>query len=255
VSFSGTADPAAEKHCNMNHKLEKAINNNHSLYQAIFSHYHIELRIKDNVAYTENQVPPLYSNIVTRSEEWRPDDHFRKIERNYEDEKWSEWSIKDSFRVLDLSKDGFGKLFDAQWIYLERNNFNPIKPNHFQYQTIQSEEGLLSWRLAWNRDAALGQKIFNAKLLNDSNIYFLAGYDRGKLVSGCLVNETDDVLGISNVFAPDRGIVHWSGIVSFLLTLFTDKDIVGYELEKLVAELAPLGIEAIGNLSIWLKTR
>lgn len=149
----------------------------------------------------------------------------------------------------------FEKLFDAQWIYLERNNFKPINPNHLQYEIIKAEGELLNWRLAWDRDAALGKKIFNAKLLNDPNVHFVAGHDRGKIVSGCFINETDDGLGISIFFAPDSTILHWSGIVSFLLTLCSNKHIVGYECEKLVDELAPLGFEAIGNLSVWLKKR
>ena len=239
----------------MNEKLQKALNNNHGLYQAIFNHYNIHLHIEDSVAYTEKQVPPLYSNLVTRSETWRPDDHLKKIDRKYEAENWREWSIKDSFRVLDLAIYGFAKLFDAQWIYLERRNFKPIHSNHCHYQFIEAEKDLLDWRLAWNMDASLGNKIFNAKLLDDPNVHFVARHDREKMVSGCFTNKTDGVLGISNFFSSDSTILQWSGIVSYLLTQFSDHVIVGYEREKLVDEVALLGFETIGNLRVWLKKR
>jgi hypothetical protein len=93
------------------------------------------------------------------------------------------------------------------------------------------------------------------KLLDDPKIHFVAGYDEGKMLSGCLVNETDDVLGISNFFSPDKAILYWSDVITFLEALFRHKDIVGYERDSLVSELVPLGFEGIGNLRVWLKKR
>ena len=239
----------------MNDKLQTAINNNHGLYQAIFNHHGVHLHIQEDIAYTEKKVPPLYSNLVTRSKGWRPDHHFTTIDGNYESENWSEWSVKDSFQALNLSRYGFEKLLDAQWIYLGRNNFTPVEPSRLQYGLIKTMEDLSSWRLAWNLDVALGKGIFNEKLLDDPKIHFVAGYDEESIVSGCLVNETDDVLGISNFFSPDKAILYWSDVITFLGALFRHKDIVGYERDSLVNELVPLGFEGIGNLRVWLKKR
>ena len=112
-----------------------------------------------------------------------------------------------------------------------------------------------SWTLAWSPDVAVGKGIFNEKLLDDPKIHFVAGFNEGKMISGCLVNQTDDVLGISNFFAPGKATLYWSDVITFLGALFGHKDIVGYERDNLVSELAPLGFEGIGNLRVWLKKR
>src|ERR1700738_1235806 len=231
----------------MNGKLKQCITNNNCLYQAIFSNHNIKFHIQNDIAYTTEKVPPLYSNVVTRSKEWSPDDIFKNIDQYFEEENWSEWSVKDSFHTLDLSEYGFEKLFDAQWIYLETADFKPLNPNGLRYEILKTESDLLNWRMAWDSDVTLGEKIFNAKLLNNRDIYFIAGYENENIVTGCFINKTDDVLGISNFFAQDNFIFYWSGIISFIFTYVESRNIVGYEREELVAELASLGFQSIGT--------
>jgi hypothetical protein len=240
----------------MNDKLAKCIKNNNDLYQAIFESDHIKFHIKDDIAYTEKQIPPLYSNLVTRSKGWAPDDIFSNIDRHYEDENWSEWSIKDSFSVLDLAVYDFQKLFDAQWIYLQTTDFKPLeRDDDLRYENIKTEKELSDWRIAWDSDVVLGEKIFKTKLLNNPNIDFIAGYEKARLISGCLVNKTDDLLGISNFFAPRQSISDWSNIVTFILKTIGNKDIVGYERESSVGALKILGFESLGSLTVWIKRR
>jgi hypothetical protein len=240
----------------MNGKLKECISNNNGLYQAIFSNHNIKFNLQNDIAYTTEKVPPLYSNLVTRSKEWSPDDIFKNIDQNYEEENWSEWSVKDSFNILDLSIYGFDKLFDAQWIYLEGTDFKQLlNTNDLRYKIIETEKDLLSWRMAWDSDVTLGEKIFKTKLLNNRDIYFIAGYENKKLVTGCFINRTDDVLGISNFFAPDNSLLYWSDAVSFILNSIGNNNMVGYEREELIAGLARLGFEAIGKLSVWLKRK
>ena len=100
----------------MQDKLQKAICNNNELYEAILSSQDIKSHKTDSIWYSLENTPPFYSNLVTVSKEWKPDDVFRNIDFNYEKENWEEWSIKDSFAVLDLTEFGFTKLFDAQWM-------------------------------------------------------------------------------------------------------------------------------------------
>jgi hypothetical protein len=237
----------------MNDKLKKCIKNNNDLYQAIFESDHIKFHIKDDIAYTEQQVPPLYSNLVTRSKGWAPDDIFSNIDRHYESENWSEWSIKDSFSVLDLAVYDFQKLFDAQWIYLQTTDFKPLETDDVRYENIKTERELSDWRIAWDSDAALGEKIFKRQLLNNPHLDFIAGYEKARLVSGCLVNKTDDLLGISNFFAPSQSISYWSSIVTFILKTIGNKDIIGYEREPSVGVLKILGFESLGSLTVWIK--
>src|SRR5688500_2285936 len=135
----------------MKNKRQKAIRNNNDLYKEIFENQNIESSLTDSIWYCLDKTPPLYSNLVTISEEWKPDDIFRNIERKYEDEKWEEWSIKDSFGLLDLAPYGFAKLFDAQWIYLEAAKFKPESECRNQnYEIVKNQDDLAKWRTGWD---------------------------------------------------------------------------------------------------------
>ena len=240
----------------MTDKLQKAIFNNNGLYEAIFSNHNLQPIKASSIWYSLEKTPPLYSNLVTFSEDWLPDDIFRSIELNYEKERWSGWSIKDSFNVLDLSKYGFQKLFDAQWIYLEAAKFKEKKTNkNLRYEIVNGEDLLSMWRIAWDSDEQLGKEIFNAKLLDNPKVCFVAGFERKQIVSGCFVNKTDDVLGVSNFFAPDENTDYWSDILGFILDSIERIDIVGYEQKEVASKLRSFGFESVGNLSVWLKKR
>ena len=158
-------------------KLAKAIRNNNDLYEAIFSPQNIKTYRNDSIWYCLEKTPPLYSNLVTVSEDWKPDEIFRKIDASLKN-----WSIKDSFGCLDLCEYGFEKLFDASWIYLEAANFKPIKTDiNLRFEIVKSEEVLSNWRIAWDADEQLGKEIFNKKMLDNPKIFFVAGYEEEKV--------------------------------------------------------------------------
>lgn len=235
-------------------KLHKAIRNNNGLYEAIFRRNYLHHQKTNSIWYSLEKTPPLYSNLITLSTEWQPDEIFRSIDLAYEKEKWQSWSIKDSFGVLDLEKYGFKKLFTAEWIYLEFANFKPKPANpYLSYKILTHKEDLSAWRLAWDSDEQLGKEIFVDKLLNDQKVKFVAGYQEDKIVSGCFVNKTDDVLGISNFFPTGEEAEYWSDMINFIFNSIEKLDIVGYEQNETVNKLHPLGFESIGNLSIFIK--
>ncbi len=240
----------------MKDKIQQAIYNNNGLYEAIFANHQIKFKQTDFIRYSLEQTPPLYSNLVTISKDWKPDDIFGNIDIRYENEKWDEWSVKDSFGVLDLSEYGFTKLFEAQWIYLEAEKFKPYGTNgSLHYEIVTTENVLSAWRIAWDSDEQLGKEIFNPKLLNNPKVYFVAGYDGKQIVSGCFVNRTDNILGISNFFAPDKDNKYWSETISFIFGSIGQRNIVGYERNELADTLQTLGFVVVGDLTVWLKNR
>lgn len=238
----------------MNDKLAKAIRNNNDLYEAVFSPQELQSHRNNSSWYCPEKTPPLYSNLVTVCENWKPDDIFRAIDANFKKENWDEWSIKDSFGCLDLREYGFEKLFDAKWIYLEAERFTPIKMDgKLIYKIVESADVLANWRIAWDSDEKLGKQIFDAELLDNPKVFFIAGYDNEKIVSGCFVNKTADVSGISNFFAPDENINYWSEMIEFIFDSIKVTDIVGYERKNLTEKLQTLGFKTIGDLTVWLK--
>jgi hypothetical protein len=238
----------------MNAKLAKAILNNNELYEAVFSPQQIKSYKNDLIWYCLEETPPFYSNLVTVSENWRPDKIFEEIDRNFKKENWEKFSIKDSFSVLDLTKFGFKKLFDAQWIYLEAENFKPQKQSgKLNYKIVKNEIELKKWKIAWDADENIGNSIFYPQMLNDPKVFFVTGFDKDKIVSGCLINKTPDVLGISNFFAPVETIDYWSEMINFIFDSIKCTDVVGYERSNFARELQTLGFEDVGDLTVWLK--
>lgn len=240
----------------MNEKLRKAIRNNNDLYEAVFKEQNLNFRRNDSICYTLEKTPPLYSNLVTISPDWKPDEIFRTIDKNFEKEGWEEWSIKDSFAWLDLSVENFKKLFDAQWFYLKAGDFAPVETSaKLNYKIADNEKVLAEWRIAWDADESLGREIFHPKMLDNPKVFFVAACKGEKIVSGCLVNKTEDVLGVSNFFAPADDIEYWSQTIQFIYDSINFADIVGYERKSLLTKLLPLGFEAVGALSVWLRKK
>lgn len=240
----------------MKEKIQKAIRNNNDLYEAILGSKKIRSERTESIWYCLEKTPPLYSNLVTISKKWIPDDIFRSIDLSYENERWDKWSIKDSFAVLDLDEYGFTKLFDARWIYLEAEKFTPReKSAELRFEIVKTEDALSAWRKAWDADVKLGREIFAPELLNDARVHFIAGYKDEEIAAGCFVNRTGGVLGISNFFAPDENIIYWTGLLEFIFDRVEHLDIVGYERKETVDKLQTLGFEPTGNLAVWLKKR
>lgn len=227
--------------------------NNHALYQAVFLPKGISFEQNDSIWYSLEKPPPLYSNIVTRSPEWQPDEIFREIDQRFESEGWDEWTIKDSFGVLNLEPYGFTKLFDAQWIYLDQNNIKPtLKDTDLKWKIVPTTDELDRWLLAWDDDESIGKQIFSSQMLDDPDLKFMAGFEDTNLISGCLLNRSDDVIGISNFFAPASRTRYWSQMIEFILTQ-TATDLAGYSRNP--EEWTQLGFETIGPLTVWIKRK
>lgn len=238
----------------MNEKLVKAIINNNDLYEAVFKAQNLNWRRNDSICYCLEKTPPFYSNLVTVSDDWRPDEIFRRIDAKFAAENWDEWGIKDSFAVLDLTEFGFKKLFDAEWIYLKAENFKPLEiAGELKYKVIENDRELSNWKIIWDADEKIGNEIFYPQMLENPDVFFVAGFEEEKQVSGCLVNKTADVLGVSNFFAPSEKPHYWSETVAYIFDKMGAADIVGYERSEIVEELKKIGFEAEGDLTVWLK--
>ena len=234
-----------------------AILNNNALYDEIFAFRNNIFQRQDSAYFTLEKTPKYYSNLVTIDENWNSDQIFRAIDRKFEDENWTEWSIKDSFAVLDLEKNGFSRLFEAKWFYLEPENFIPSeRKENLRFKVVKNEEDLKLWRRLWDSDEKLGNEIFDSKLLENPDLFFIAGYRKDEIILGCLLNKSEQVLGISNFFSPEKDIFYWSETIKFIYSAISKTKLVGYERMEFVNELVDtLNFESVGNLVVWLKKR
>lgn len=234
-------------------KLHKAINNNIGLYASIFGSRALTFQQTDDVWYSFDQAPPLYSNLISISRSWEPDDDdiMQNLIRGFQNDHWSKLSVKDSFNVLDLTPFGFAKLFDASWVYRETHmELPPSSSSGIEYKPVKDENTFEAWEVAWSakEEDEFGKQIFDISLLADPNLTFLAGFESGQIVSGCLLNRTDDVLGLSNVFAPNDDPTNTIEMIAAINKYLGTVDIVGYQQNVDLDN----GFESVGELSVWL---
>ncbi|MFC5854312.1 hypothetical protein ACFPZI_21680 [Streptomyces chlorus] len=160
-------------------------------------------------------------------------------------------SVKDSFADLDLTEAGFQVLFEAQWIH--RPASAPATTPDLAWDVAGDPDTLRAWALAW--DAGDGNAdLFRPELLDDPATFVLAGHSAdGGVVAGAVASLSDQVIGISNVFALDGGPdVAWPVVLDAVHWLFPTLPVVGYEHGDDLAVAVRHGFEPVGPLRIWL---
>ncbi|MBG0857685.1 hypothetical protein I2W78_39025 [Streptomyces spinoverrucosus] len=160
-------------------------------------------------------------------------------------------TVKDSFADLNLTEVGFRVLFEAQWIY--RPPSKPTPASDLVWDVAGDPDKLRAWALAWD-DGDGNADLFRPELLDDPATFVLAGQSAdGRTVAGAVANQSDDVVGISNVFALDGGPdAVWPVVLGAVNRLFPTMPVVGYERGDDLAAAVRHGFEPVGPLRIWL---
>lgn len=160
-------------------------------------------------------------------------------------------SVKDSFADLDLTEAGFEVLFEAQWIH--RPAGAPAPASDLVRGVTDDPDTLRAWALAWD-DGDGNADLFRPELLNDPATFVLAGQSAdGRVVAGAVASRSDQVVGISNVFALDGGPdTAWPVVLDAVHRLFPTLAVVGYEQGEGLAAAVRHGFEPVGPLRIWL---
>ena len=112
---------------------------------------------------------------------------------------------------------------------------------------------LRAWALAWD-DGDGDADLFRPELLDDPATFVLAGQSAdGRVVAGAVASRSDQVVGISNVFALDDGPdAAWPVVLEAVHWLFPALPVVGYEHGDDLAAAVRHGFEPVGPLRIWL---
>ena len=160
-------------------------------------------------------------------------------------------SVKDSFVDLDLTEVGFQVLFEAQWIH--RPASVPAPASDLVWDVAGDPDTLRAWALAWDDGDGIAD-LFRPELLDDPATFVLAGQSPdGRVVAGAVASRSDQVVGISNVFALDGGPdAAWPVVLDAVNWLFPTLPVVGYEQGDDLAAAIRHGFEPVGPLRIWL---
>ncbi|MBF8186056.1 hypothetical protein ITP53_09920 [Nonomuraea sp. K274] len=185
------------------------------------------------------RTPLYYPDAVTLTPEATVDDVLGHIDAG------PGASVKDSFATLDLPD--FDVLFEAQWIYHPAPR--SLADTDVAWEVVGDAATLREWE-----QACFGGEVtdlFLPKLLDEAVV--LAGRIGGDIICGSVLNASDQVAGISNVYAVDTLIdAAWSGSLTMAAKLFPGRPLAGYETdpEPAVAH----GFTTIGPLRVWLRS-
>ena len=205
----------------------------------------------ESVWVCQHPTPRFYPNIVTLS----PDDlsaQRHAVERLRQALPGS-WAVKDSFATLDLAPLAFTQLFEAQWIWRPGDAQPPIVRSDLRWTRIIDAAALESWERAWaGEDDGSVDRIFLPPLLHDPGIAIFAARQEERIVAGVIANRTDDVLGLSNLFAPTAMLEHgWAGAIASIAATFPSLPMVGYESGDDLAMAERFGFERVGPLRVY----
>ena len=143
-------------------------------------------------------------------------------------------SIKDSFATLHLP--GFEVIVEGSWLY------RPSGPARGAEWSAVTASELPEWERAWGEPRGL----FVPALL--ANAQFVAARSGGRIVAGAILNRSDDVVGISNVFGGD-----WAGAAATAARLYPGMPLVGYAAGDDLAAASRQGFEVVGPLRVWMR--
>jgi hypothetical protein len=144
----------------------------------------------------------------------------------------------------------------AEWIYLPVSRIRniPTSGKATRWKVVRSHGALAEWESAWGRavgDVSEG-RIFMPSLLENANIFMVAGYRDNCIVAGAIGNCSNDVIGWSNFFAPDGDEFDCAAAsLATIAGVFPSFPIVGYERAYGLRNAQALGFEALGPLRVW----
>lgn len=201
-------------------------------------------------------VPRFYSNLITLSPKdpagqraWVAHLLTRRLR----------FSVKDSFAALDLSGLGFDVLFEATWLWHDPVRRTPESASQraLGWSVVWDAAGLARWEAVWaglhaGQVVPGSERVFRDGLLHEPGVSLLAGARDGQIVAVAAANQTGDVVGLSNVFAPavDAAVV-WAEVVDYVGKLFPGRPLVGYERSDDLASAEAVGFRPVGSLRVW----
>jgi hypothetical protein len=183
--------------------------------------------------------PPFYPNVVTLAPTGRLAAEIVQAEGAF--------AVKDSFAQLDLAPLGFAPLFEAMWIW--RDPQPVAKSDGTTWHIIRDAESLLRWEAAWRGDEP-ALDLFRPALLQERDHAFIAIEVEAQIVAGCVASRSAAVVGLSNLFGPDRlAAACLAAVQDFAPGL----PVVGYDEGAALVLMKSLGFQELGPLRVWLR--
>ena len=237
-------------------QLKQAVFNNAQWCNAVCRAHGSAGEFRESIWLHPGKVPPFYPNLITLDAK-SADTQLAVLQAMAADGLPSGWAVKDSFAALDLEPQGFLNVAEAQWICRTGLSSPEFDLSGLTSDLVKTSEELIEWESAWRgvpKEQVIESVIFPPALLDDQNIVFIRVHKEGQLIAGAIANQTDQVVGLSNLFAAEESQAsYWAIIVSAIEEQFPSLPIVGYEADDELEIAQSLGFETLGPLRVWIK--
>ena len=241
-------------------QIEQAARNNAIWCDTICRAHGIPGEFYDTVWINRHPVPRFYSNAVTLADQRLAATQLARLQGLLASNLPGRWSVKDSFRVLDLTALGFQVLFEATWLWRAPSPTAPPSAHTTtRWTCVRSVPELTHWEIAWSGDPANASptpqpRLFVPALLTNPDVAFIAGYQDQAIVAGAIANRTEEVVGLSNVFVPlNDSAEFWAGCIASVQERFPGLPLVGYEREPNLTVVQAVGFEKVQDLRVWIR--
>jgi len=213
----------------------------------------------DGIWINRRETPHFYPNAVTLTKDGEYAAKLAHIRDLLQLGIPGQWGVKDSFCALELASLGFRILFEGEWICREESRPRPEGSTPgVHWVAIEEASRLADWELAWGAGPTGDMhsppaRIFLPSLLMDQDVAIIAAYQDQRIVAGAIASRTEEVVGLSNVFAPESGGERsLAGCIAWIVDAFPGLPIVGYERGSSLAAARAQGFDALGPLRTWV---
>jgi hypothetical protein len=185
--------------------------------------------------------PRYYPNVITR----RPGAQaaVAALVERFQGPK--PWSIKDSFRDLDLHHLGFAPVIDAQWLGGTPASSGVAADG---WERVDASEGLSRWAEA--SDGGADSSPFKPILLNEPRVGFWQLRRDSAITAGAITFASGQVIGLSNWFASGGETAFSLGLLSAVAKAFPGRPVVLWSEEE-ASEIESHGLHPLGLLRVW----
>ena len=225
----------------MDARAVAAARNNAEWCDAVCRAHGITTNFDPHVWVALRRSPPMYPDAVTLTEYASAGDVLRRVDGS------SGCSIKDSFGSLDFAHDGFGLLFDAEWIHREPSRRRA--DDSLSWSVVRTPDDLVAWGAAHG-----GGEVFGPVLLDDPAVNIFMARDGHGVSAGVIGYRSGSVIGVSNLFTTTADIDQaWAGAIAAISSHVPDLPLVGYEDGASLQAARRAGFVSVGPLRVWLK--
>lgn len=229
-----------------------AARNNADLYERVFQAHGLAYRREAYGFIGIDPAPPFYSDVTTTSVGQQAEQRAEIDALRMGNGKG--FCFKDSFCQHDLSGSGMDILFEARWLWSPCERFADASDYH--WRQIASERDLALWERAWNASGSpTDRRMFPPEMLDMPDIAFFGHGDEAGFETGCIVNISEDCIGLSNVFTSGNIALVTAEAARCAASLASSRPIVAYDSGKTLSAMLEAGFEDVGPLRVWIDRR